>query len=259
MGKSRSTTTILAYQLHQNPTLTPATALARLREVRPISEPNDGFKQQLALYHQLRCPANLDAQPAYQRWLYRREVEASVACGMAPETIRFRDEGDEGRGKGREDGASEGGPEAEGESEVELRCRKCRRRLAASQHLVPHTPKPLSSSSEDADADAFAPISQLAPSPHPLPTRQPLCAHLYIDPLSWMRPELEQGKLDGRLECPKCGTNVGKYAWQGMRCSCGGWVVPAVCLARGRVDEVQLRLRPGLRTTGGGRGGGGNL
>lgn len=52
-----------------------------------------------------------------------------------------------------------------------------------------------------------------------------------------MRPELEQGKLDGRLECPKCKTNVGKYAWQGMRCSCGDWVVPAISLAKARIDE----------------------
>ena len=62
-----------------------------------------------------------------------------------------------------------------------------------------------------------------------------------------MRPELEQGKLDGRLECPnaRCGTNVGKYAWQGMRCSCGKWVVPGISLARGRVDEVKSRTGAG--------------
>jgi len=72
-----------------------------------------------------------------------------------------------------------------------------------------------------------------------------------------MRPELEQGKLDGRLECPngKCRNNVGKYAWQGMKCTCGEWVCPAVCLARGKVDEVVkksgegfgVRLPPGMR------------
>lgn len=53
-----------------------------------------------------------------------------------------------------------------------------------------------------------------------------------------MRPELEQGKLEGRLECPKCSNNVGKYAWQGMKCTCGAWVVPAITLAKGRIDEV---------------------
>lgn len=55
-----------------------------------------------------------------------------------------------------------------------------------------------------------------------------------------MRPELEQGILAGRLECPnmKCGAQLGRYAWQGMRCSCGVWVCPAFSLQKGRVDEV---------------------
>lgn len=50
---------------------------------------------------------------------------------------------------------------------------------------------------------------------------------------------LEQGELDGRLECPKCKANVGKYAWQGMRCSCGDWVLPAISLSKGKVDEAK--------------------
>ena len=73
----------------------------------------------------------------------------------------------------------------------------------------------------------------------------PICAHYFIDPLSWMRPELEQGKLDGRLECPKCKTHVGKYAWQGMQCSCGDWIVPGISLAKGRIDEARSRSSPG--------------
>jgi dual specificity phosphatase 12 len=71
------------------------------------------------------------------------------------------------------------------------------------------------------------------------------CAHYFLDPLSWMRPELEQQKLEGRLECPKCNTNVGKYAWQGMHCSCGAWIVPAISLARARVDEVRSKRADG--------------
>lgn len=62
-----------------------------------------------------------------------------------------------------------------------------------------------------------------------------------------MRPELEQGKLDGRLECPKCNTNVGKYAWQGMQCSCSGWVVPGISLSKGRVDEVKQKAIAEIR------------
>lgn len=82
-----------------------------------------------------------------------------------------------------------------------------------------------------------------------------------------MRPELEQGKLEGRLECPnaRCKANVGKYSWKGMRCSCGAWVVPAISLARARVDEIKsirngesgIRRGPGVgmpTSRAGGRG-----
>lgn len=101
-----------------------------------------------------------------------------------------------------------------------------RRPLATSQYVVSHAPTAVGD-------DQTAVLSPSSPSS--------ACAHYFLDPLSWMRPELEQGKLDGRLECPKCHTNVGKYAWQGMQCSCGDWVVPGISLARGRVDEVKSR------------------
>lgn len=65
-----------------------------------------------------------------------------------------------------------------------------------------------------------------------------------------MRPSLEEGKLEGRLECPKCKTNVGKYAWQGMQCSCGDWVVPGISLAKGRIDESKVKSTGGLENTG---------
>jgi dual specificity phosphatase 12 len=62
-----------------------------------------------------------------------------------------------------------------------------------------------------------------------------------------MRPELEQGKLEGRVECPNCNSNVGKYAWQGMQCSCGDWMVPGISLAKGRIDEVRKGGVSGIR------------
>ena len=102
-----------------------------------------------------------------------------------------------------------------------------RRTLATSQYVTPH--KPLSTNNDQ------LPIS--APS-----NTLQSCAHYFLDPISWMRAELEQGKTDGRLNCPKCSTNVGKYAWQGMQCSCGQWVVPAISLARGRIDEAKFKI-----------------
>jgi dual specificity phosphatase 12 len=63
-----------------------------------------------------------------------------------------------------------------------------------------------------------------------------------------MRTELEQGLLNGRLECPnsKCKAQIGRYAWQGMRCSCGKWICPAFSLHKGRVDEIMKKDVGGL-------------
>ncbi|KAF2770147.1 dual specificity protein phosphatase 12 [Teratosphaeria nubilosa] len=204
MGKSRSATITCAYLMRRY-SITPDQALAQIRESRPLCEPNEGFWKQLQLYHQMATPEDVETTPAYQRWLYQREIELSRACGQAPEAekIRFEDEH-------RQDQASD----------FEMRCRKCRRPLATSQYLAEHS----------------------SPSSHPASSK---CSHYFLDPLSWMKAELEQGKLDGRLECPKCKTNVGKYAWQGMQCSCGDWIVPGISLAKGRIDEQKSRHKGG--------------
>lgn len=230
MGKSRSTTLLIAYLLSQSPKLNPQTALDLIRQSRPFAEPNSGFMEQLSLYHSMKCPSTqeaLDDHPLYQRWLYQRTVEASVAAGVAPQVSELRFS-DEGNATPVNLAAEEGGladlrmGEHHSEPMISIRCRRCRSPLATSAYLVPHHPKGASIS-------------------------QP-CAHLHLTPLSWMRPELEQGKLEGRLECPnkKCGQSVGRYAWQGMKCSCGEWVVPGMTLGKGRIDEVRERPNVGI-------------
>lgn len=111
MGKSRSATVVCAYLMHHY-RLTPTQALSQLREARPFCEPNEGFMKQLELYHQISTPDNVEKTPAYQRWLYEREVELSRACGQAPEAekIRFEDEHAADLSA----------------AEFDLRCRKCR-------------------------------------------------------------------------------------------------------------------------------------
>ncbi|KAE9377768.1 dual specificity protein phosphatase 12 [Stipitochalara longipes BDJ] len=225
MGKSRSVTIILAYLLRQYPHHTVSSALSLVRESRPMAEPNDGFMAQLELYREMGCPRDIDGHPKYQRWLYQREVDLALAAGMAPDRVRFEDEEvqDEAEGSGRE---------------VELRCRKCRRTLATTPYLVKHLPNPPKTES----LPTTEPISSLTDflPPSPLHTA---CTHHFLHPLSWMRPALEQGLLDGRLECPnpKCHAQIGRYAWQGMKCSCGIWVCPAFSLQKGRVDEIMKR------------------
>lgn len=58
-----------------------------------------------------------------------------------------------------------------------------------------------------------------------------------------LSPNAETGEtvLSGRLTCPRpaCGANIGKFAWQGQKCTCGEWVVPGLSLIRGKVDEMR--------------------
>ncbi|RYO96183.1 hypothetical protein DL765_011664 [Monosporascus sp. GIB2] len=241
MGRSRSVSCVIAYLLYKyphrfggrQPSSTTAArrraeageivgnALKLVQEARPIANPNEGFMRQLELWWEMGCPAEEDAlenHPIYQKWLYDRMLKEARDARMAPDAqhIRFEDEA--------EDGAEETAQE-DTKSGKEVRCKKCRRALATPKFRVPHSP-----TGEAGSRD---------------------CAHIFIETLSWMRPALEDGALEGRLTCPnaKCGANVGRFAWQGLQCSCREWVVPAFSLSRSRVDEVMSRgpAAPGTR------------
>jgi hypothetical protein len=110
MGKSRSAACVIAY-LMQKHHISVSEALSQVQLARPIAEPNEGFMKQLELYHQMQTPESVENTPAYQRWVYQREIELSRAVGQAPEAekIRFEDE-----------------HVTEQASSFELRCRKCR-------------------------------------------------------------------------------------------------------------------------------------
>ncbi|KAK4120470.1 phosphatases II [Parathielavia appendiculata] len=243
MGKSRSVTAVLAYLLWKHPhrfgkadpTATTAQAavakaLEWVRQTRPIAEPNDGFVRQLEMWWDMGCPADSDdaveRAPAYQRWLYKREVEDAARIGRAPDWILFEDEEETRQGGGGAvvgGGAKLGGtiPDHDGGGDgTELRCKKCRRVLATAPFIVPHQAWGRDSSSST--------------------ERGPECPHFFIEALSWMRPILEEGTLDGRLICPnaKCAASIGRYAWQGFKCSCGEWVAPAFSLQTSKVDKV---------------------
>ena len=185
-------------------------ALDYIRRTRPMADPNDGFMHQLELWWEMGCPADKDIEthPIYQRWAYRREVEENVAVGQAPSRLRFEDE--EGGGAAA----------AEDGSGTSLKCKKCRRALAKSPFIIDHKPSP------ENHGRIGGP-----------------CPHFFVEPLSWMRSELEKGTLNGRLQCPnqRCGAAVGRYDWKGFKCACGGWVTPAFSLQRARVDDVVAR------------------
>ncbi|KAI1456214.1 dual specificity protein phosphatase 12 [Annulohypoxylon moriforme] len=226
-GKQFIPSSTSAAQRRQNSKEAVQNALELVRQGRGAAEPNDGFISQLELWWEMGCPADddksVERHPIYQKWLYDRMLRESRDVHEAPkaEDIRFEDELEPGKAI----------PETETDESdgKEIRCKKCRRILATPKFVVPHAPTGRTESSN--------------------------CAHVFIETLSWMRPMLEDGALEGRLSCPnaKCGATVGRFAWQGLKCSCSEWVVPAFSLNRSRVDEVAprrtnvpaIRLPPG--------------
>lgn len=260
MGKSRSVTAVLAYLLWKYPHrygLTPSmldphqraapgadaarkavkASLAWVRRTREIAEPNPGFMQQLEMWVMMKMPTAggdeaVEKHPIYQRWVWEREVEESAKIGKAPEWIRFEDDhaDDEKLPKPDQGSGGSGDDDTSKTTISELRCKKCRRVLATSRFIIPHQQQQQQSAA----------------------TRgKPPCPHHFIEPLSWMSDVLGEGQLDGRLMCPgngggngggasRCGTNIGRYAWQGFKCSCGEWVCPAFSLQASKVDEIRV-------------------
>lgn len=238
MGKSRSATILAAY-LMASRRIPPNPAIGLIERARPIVEPNPGFAKQLELYHQMGYTAIVEDHPIYQRWVYLQDVEMSNAAGRAPERVHFRDaEAEIGKITHVKEGEV-----LTGKVDIELRCKKCRYvyfsylvgltlitsynrcTLANSASLTPHLPKPTQ-----------------PPMPHGPHGPRQQCSHHFTEPLLWMKPELSKGGISGKLECPKCKSKVGTYAWQGLKCSCGDWVVPGISVARGKVDEIKVRL-----------------
>ena len=256
MGKSRSVTLVIAYLLSIHPKPTSSSvqeSLDLIRQTHPNAEPNYGFEKQLDLYARMGCPDDIHTNTVYQRWLYKQEAINNLLTRQAPSNVYFADEAEKSMMVNRDS-----------EYEIEWKCKKCRRSLARKEFEEKHIPKPQSSGSmnrkpklsshaqghelSDERSEVLnVSITPLGDSADTLESRVP-CAHIFLYPLLWMKEELEAEKLEGRLECPnsKCKANVGKYAWQGLQCSCGKWVVPAIALARGRVDEVKIRRKVGV-------------
>ncbi|KAL7809229.1 tyrosine protein phosphatase [Trichoderma gracile] len=221
-------------------------ALALIKQTRPLADPNTGFMAQLDLWWQMGCPADgdMEAQPVYQRWLYQRAARESLAVGQAPSQLWFEDEA------AAQSSSTSSSPTPP--ADRRLRCKKCRRILATGPFIVPHQPRASGGGAESgSDGDP------------PPPSSSPLCQHYFVEPLSWMRAELEKGELSGRLACPnpKCGAGVGRYDWKGFPCSCGAREDPAFSLQKARVEEevsrAPLRMPPGRG--GSGSGSKGNL
>lgn len=209
-------------------------ALAFVQRTRPMAEPNDGFMHQLELWWEMGCPVDTNIEEQAVYQRWAYKREVEENVAVGQAPPRLRFEDEEAAGQTRDT------------SGFSLRCKRCRRTLVTSAFIAAH--KPASGGGSK-------------------------CQHFFVEPLSWMRGELENGTLSGRLSCPneRCGAGVGRYDWKGFKCSCDSWVTPAFSLQKARVDDVVALPTPqpgdgtsaqkgmGIRFPPGSRGAGGNL
>lgn len=65
------------------------------------------------------------------------------------------------------------------------------------------------------------------------------CTHLFLqEGVAWLERYIRTETIEGSLSCPKCDCRLGGFNWAGIRCSCGGWVVPGIALLCSKIDII---------------------
>ena len=184
-------------------------ALAAVQAAHPAASPNLGFVTQLQLFGAMSCRLDEDYAP------FRRHRVAQLAAAHAAGTARASDAS----------AVLAVDPGGSGDTAGTVRCRMCRRLVAATEHIVMHE--------GGAGAGAFDPRKRGKGATHHATAA---CSSIFVEPLAWMAPALEDMAPEGKLVCPKCAGRLGGFCWAGAQCSCGAWVVPAFQLHAARVD-----------------------
>ena len=126
--------------------------------------------------------------------------------------------------------------------------------LVNKEHILDHEPgkgqQAFAYTKRNTDLQS---ITAEAPIATPLQLNQPLnpllarlgasnnnCSSYFIEPMEWIHA-LQDGQLEGRMDCPNCTAKLGQYNWSGAQCSCGRWITPAFMLHRKQVDEIKRR------------------
>lgn len=219
-GVSRSSTILAAY-LMKKYNLTPDQAIHAIQRKRSTVQPNENFREQLDLYYELDCQLG-DKTPVYRQWL----LQHSLKSDPTGQSILSKDST-----------YVEEEKEDDPRALTQLRCKRCRQKLALSTSFVAHIPP-----SEDSKQSQFVKKAANSRRIISIQAASNTCSHYFVEPLNWMKEELQgKAEMEGKFQCPKCETKVGGYSWKGSRCSCGKWMVPAVHLQRAKVDEVALK------------------
>mmetsp|Transcript_8517 Transcript_8517/g.24434 ORF Transcript_8517/g.24434 Transcript_8517/m.24434 type:complete len:324 (+) Transcript_8517:169-1140(+) len=210
-GVSRSTAVVIAYLMRSEKRSTDA-ALEALREAHPAAQPNDGFMEQLRLFHEMGC--RLDpTNEAYKRFNLQQHGRRWEAQGYVDrEQLQDVAQGDVG--------------DSDSSMAVErYRCRSCRTVVASSLHSV---------DVEQGPGQGAFPFYKRAKQK--AAAQDSKDSSLFVEPLRWMESAIAQH--NGKLYCPTCSERLGSFSWSGIQSNSGSWVVPAFQLHMSKLDTI---------------------
>uniref|UniRef100_A0A158Q6S1 protein-tyrosine-phosphatase n=1 Tax=Elaeophora elaphi TaxID=1147741 RepID=A0A158Q6S1_9BILA len=176
-GISRSVFVVAAY-LMQKLRWSSAKAIEYIQRIRPIALPNDGFMRQLQIFETCHFIADMDVISQcslYKNWL----LKISSADALS---ARFS--------------VDENSSDLVDSTNVEHRCRKCRKILFNDKHIMRH--KILTSDAITGDGE--------------METMDCIFGY-FISPMEWMSLSEHRGKIS----C-SCNEKLGHYDWGGRVC-----------------------------------------
>lgn len=213
LGESRSVVICAAFLMNHYK-LDMEKALYAIKRKKKIA-PNEYFLEQLQLYEDLKMDDDhLLDNVSYKQFHLANQLKLDPSGASLMQEENFY--------KKKEDSSNKS---------VELRCKRCHANLAYSTSFIEHEIP-----DEESKQSQFirrAPNSRRIIS---VQEASKTCSHFFLEPIIWMKDELTKGELEGRFTCSKCDSKVGGYCWQGTRCSCGKWMIPALFLQNGKVD-----------------------
>ncbi|KHN76772.1 Tyrosine-protein phosphatase yvh1 [Toxocara canis] len=181
VGMSRSVVFVMAYLMRRYQ-WSVEKALLHVRTARPIAHPNDGFLRQLQVFQKTGYKADVGSMarsPEYQRWCSMNGIVPITDLASVP--------------------PSEGNNEPSG-SDIEYRCRKCRRVLFYGEHVLKHA-----TSSKNLHDDDFCSDGNATDE----------CEFgVLLTPMKWM----DLSSYEGKILCPSCNEKLGNYVWGGRIC-----------------------------------------
>ncbi|KAF9579834.1 dual specificity phosphatase 12 [Lunasporangiospora selenospora] len=258
-GASRSVTIVCAY-LMKTKQISTEEAIALVRELRPIADPNNGFRAQLDLYADIEYEVDIN-RSEYRRFLISAMAAEREMIGYIQEMTLAADPMKAVQSGPRIAGRLPAGPlpapptgplpdvramidprgsttlgQAQSRPLPPLKCKKCRRALVSRDNVIEHMPGQGQNAFEYRKRDAVLHISEAIQSNNTTVRHGASgagCQQYFVEPVEWIQGL--QG-LEGKIACPKCDSKLGAFNWSGDQCSCGAWVTPAFMMHKGKVD-----------------------